>query len=99
MKHEHEITPADAVRLLSNAAYKVHTFELTQEGDAPLCKNIGELILQDALFYLAYGDTRNARTCITIYEAWATTGSAPWPYDSDKGPDPVPTDADDTIPF
>lgn len=72
----------DAVRLLNNAIQKVQYFEREQEGLSPLCRSVGELILQDALEYLAWGDTHNARQVMDVYDDWAATGKAPWPWDA-----------------
>ena len=41
-------------------------------------------MLQDALEYLAWGDTRNARAFMDMYDEWKATGEAPWPYDPSK---------------
>ncbi len=83
-----ESTPGflDAVRLLCNAIQKVDYYDHHNEaeGISPLCKNHGELMLQDALFYLALGDTHNARAVMETYDDWRMTGDAPWPYDSSK---------------
>ncbi|MFG6554971.1 hypothetical protein [Sulfitobacter sp. 1A16808] len=81
-----ELSGLDAVRLLCNAIQKVQHFDREQEGISPLCRNVGELILQDALEYLAWGDTHNARQVMDIYDRWKATGDAPWPWDSDKSP-------------
>ena len=87
----------DAIRMLSNAIYMVHHFELTGEGQAPFCKSRGELILQDALWYLAFGDTHNARHYMDLYDEWLQYGNAPWPYDTDPVPQWIPPDEE--IPF
>lgn len=65
---------------------KVQHFDRQQEGISPACRNAGELILQDALEYLACGDTHNARKVMDVYDRWKTTGEAPWPWDSSKNP-------------
>lgn len=75
-----EIEVTDAVRLLGNAMQKVVFFDKHQEGFAPPCKNAGELMLQDALEYLAWGDTHNARDLMDMYDEWKATGEAPEPY-------------------
>jgi hypothetical protein len=81
-----ELTALDAVRLLCNAIQKVQHFDREQEGISPACRNAGELILQDALEYLAWGDTHNARKVMDVYDRWKATGEAPWPWGSDKKP-------------
>lgn len=81
-----EVTALDAVRLLCNTIQKVHHFDREQEGLSPLCHSVGELILQDALEYLACGDTHNARQVMDVYDHWKATGEAPWPWDSEKAP-------------
>lgn len=83
---EKALSAGDAVRLLSNALHKIHHLELTGEGTSPLCKTRGELVLQDALQYLAYGDTEAARGLIDIYEEWLRTGEVPWPFDGKPPP-------------
>lgn len=80
MTKRHEITALDAVRLLCNAIQKVHHFDREQEGISPLCRDPGELMLQDALEYLSWGDTHNARELMDKYDEWLKTGVAPWPY-------------------
>jgi hypothetical protein len=80
MSKRHELTALDAVRLLCNAIQKVQHFDKEQEGISPPCKDQGEFILQDALEYLAWGDTHNARAIMEIYDEWVKTGDAPWPY-------------------
>lgn len=76
----------DAVRLLSNAIQKIHYFDFHDQAEAmsPPCESIGELILQDALEHLAWGDTDAARELIDLYEQWERTGEAPWPFDRIK---------------
>ncbi len=86
MSHKHEMTTRDARRLLSNTARMIRHLERTGEGFAPLCRDHGELMLQDALHYLAWGDTDNARYVMTVYDIWCATGEAPWPYDATKAP-------------
>lgn len=81
-----ELTALDVVRLLCNAIQKVQHFDREQEGISPPCRNAGELILQDALEYLAWGDTHNARKVMDVYDHWKATGDAPWPWDSGKTP-------------
>lgn len=92
MNARHAINGHDAIRLLSNAIQMVHTFDKTGEGFSPCCRDPGELILQAALEYLAWGDTHNARKLMDIYDEWARTGFAPWPYARTL-------DLDDGIPF
>lgn len=86
MTKRHDLTGHDAIRLLCHAVQKVHHFEKEQEGMSPPCKDHGELMLQEALYYLSYGDTRAARDIMDTYDEWLETGDAPWPYDSSKGP-------------
>lgn len=76
----------DAIRLLSNASFMISYFEFTEEGWMPPCKTTGELLLQNALHYLAYGDTENATYMIELYDEWRSTGYAPWPYDPNEPP-------------
>jgi len=85
-KQGDNLSALDAVRLLCNAIQKVQHFDREGEGMSPLCKTEGELILQDALEYLAWGDTHNARQVMDTYDEWKKTGIAPWPYDG--GPPP-----------
>lgn len=82
-----ELMALDAVRLLRNAIQKVQHFDREQEGISPACRNAGELMLQDALEYLSYGDTHNARKVMDVYDHWKVTGDAPWPWDSSKTPE------------
>ena len=100
MAKRHELTGDDALRLLCNAVRKVHHFEKHDEGISPPCRDAGELMLQDALFYLAYGDAPAARRLIEEYERWLATGAASWPYNG--GPPPgqgAASDPGDGIPF
>lgn len=85
-EHEKALTAVDAVRLLRNAIQKVRYFEAENEGISPACNTVGELILQDALEYLAWGDTHNARQMMDTYDQWKMTGFAPWPWASNKAP-------------
>jgi hypothetical protein len=82
----HDLSALDAVRLLCNAIQKIQHLDKEGEGISPPCKDHGELMLQDALEYLAFGDTKNARSVMAEYDNWSKTGEAPWPYDSDKPP-------------
>ena len=86
MAKRHELTSQDAIRLLTNAVQSVHYFEVNQEGQSIRCPDEGQLMLQDALKYLAFGDTEAARSLMTDYEEWLDTGIAKWPYDG--GPPP-----------
>jgi hypothetical protein len=46
-------------------------------------------MLQDALEYLAWGDTQNARRqLMDAYEAWLEPGAASWPYAGDPSDTP-----------
>lgn len=85
---QHKLMALDAVRLLSNAIQMVHYFDHHDEaeGMSPACKDHGELMLQDALQYLAWGDTIGARDIMDVYDTWKATGEAPWPWDSSKPP-------------
>ena len=74
--NKEEITALDAVRLLCNTIQKVQHFDRTGEGISPACKSAGELLLQDALEYLAWGDTHNARAVMADYDLWRQTGKA-----------------------
>ncbi len=80
------LTALDAVRLLCNSIQKVQHFDRKQEGISPACNTVGELILQDALEYLAWGDTQSARKVMDVYDHWKVTGDAPWPWASSKNP-------------
>lgn len=82
----HELNALDAVRLLCNAIQQVQYFDKEQEGMSPPCHDPGELMLVNALEYLAWGDTTNARNCMKTYDEWKATGFTPWPYDG--GPPP-----------
>jgi hypothetical protein len=82
MKPRHELSSHDAIRLLSHAIWAVHHVETEQEGLSPPCKDEGELILQKALYYLAFGDTDAARSLIDNYDEWQKTGIAAWPFGS-----------------
>jgi hypothetical protein len=86
MTKRHELTALDAVRLLCNTIQKVQHLDKIGEGESPCCRDHGELILQDALEYLAWGDTQGARDVMEIYDEWMQTGDAPWPWDSSKSP-------------
>ena len=79
-KRAHSFMAQDAMRLLSNAKNMVEHLGTHGEGISPACRDVGELILQDALIYLAWGDTHNAKTCIEEYEHWRTTGELNWPF-------------------
>jgi hypothetical protein len=83
MTKRHEAISDDAIRLLCNAVQKIHHLSVHGEGFSPACKNAGELVLQDALEYLAYGDTRGARSLIEIYDEWLQSGNVPWPYNGE----------------
>jgi hypothetical protein len=80
MASRHDLNSHDAVRLLSNAIRTVHHIAVEQEGLSPPCNNEGELILQKALYYLAFGDLPATRALLEEYEAWLQTGSAAWPF-------------------
>jgi hypothetical protein len=110
MTKRHDITGDDAIRLLCNAIQKIHHFDKHGEGHSPLCRDAGELMLQAALEYLAWGDTDGARSLMDDYDNWLKTGEAPWPYDSSKPPpssvsrrqepeDGPADDRDDGVPF
>ena len=77
MTKRHELTALDAVRLLCNTIQKVQHLDKIGEGESPCCRDHGELILQDALEYLAWGDTQGARDVMEIYDEWMQTGDAP----------------------
>ncbi|MDP2619205.1 MAG: hypothetical protein Q8P46_03365 [Hyphomicrobiales bacterium] len=81
MAKRHELEPGDAIRLLCNAIQAVHHIEAKGEGLSPPCRNAGELILQDALRYLAFGDMAAVRGLLDNYEDWLETSKAGWPYD------------------
>ena len=87
MKKRHERTALDAVRLLCNTIQKVQYFDRTGEGFSPGCYDAGELMLQDALEYLSWGDTHNARSMMKMYDEWLETGYTPWPYSGDPPPE------------
>ena len=82
----HELTALDAVRLLCNAIQKLQHLDKTGIGKSPCCRDHGELILQAALEYLAWGDTQGTRDLMETYDEWVKTGKAPWPWDSSKSP-------------
>ncbi len=91
MNRRHKIEGVDAIRLLSNAIQMVHYFDKNGEGQSICCRDPGELMLQDALAYLAWGDTHNARKIMADYDAWHRTSFAPWPYaPADDGDDGIP---------
>lgn len=79
----HKLSAEDQIRLLCNAAEMIHEFETQQEVTVPRCKTPGELMLQDALVYLAYGDIHNALPLVERYKVWLHTDIAGWPYDGD----------------
>lgn len=80
MTRSQRIDGGDAVRLLGNAIRKVRHFDRHGSGITPCCRDPGELMLQDALEYLAWGDTHNARKVMAVYDLWKKAGCAPWPY-------------------
>ncbi|MCP5299090.1 MAG: hypothetical protein H6954_05235 [Chromatiaceae bacterium] len=82
-----KLSAGDQIRLLCNAAEMIHEFETRQEVTAPRCKTPGELMLQDALVYLAYGDIHNALPLVERYKVWLRTDIAGWPYDGDDDED------------
>jgi hypothetical protein len=81
MSKRHELSSHDAMRLLCNALRAVHHIEIEKEGLSPPCKDAGELMLQKALYYLAFGDVSGTRELLDQYEEWLETGIAPWPFD------------------
>lgn len=85
-RRAHDLIAQDAMRLLSNARNMVEHLETHGEGISPACRDIGELMLQDAVVYLAWGDTNNAKACIEDYERWLETGEAGWPFFGITGP-------------
>ena len=97
------LAPADAVRLLCNAALMIHHLELTGEGISPPCRTVGEIMLQDALEYLASGNTSAARELMDLYDRWLETGETEWPYGDAPAPEVKPRPRlkgqDDEIPF
>lgn len=82
-----DITALDAVRLLCNAIQKVQYLDREGEGISPPCKTVGEYMLQDALEYLAQGDTNAAREIMDHYDHWKASGEAPWPYFDERAQD------------
>jgi len=87
MKQRHERTAIDAVRLLCYAIQKVQYFDKNEEGFYPGGDDPGEFLLQDALEFLAWGDTHNARKLMDEYDTWRETGHAPWPHNGEPAPD------------
>ena len=81
-----ELSGLDAVRLLCNAIQKVQHFDQEGEGISPVCSTFGEYMLCDALEYLAYGDTNNARARMDEYDHWIKTGQASWIYNTREDP-------------
>jgi hypothetical protein len=81
MTSRHEIESGDAIRLLCNAVQAVHHTAATGEGLSPPCRDAGELVLQKALGYLAFGDVSAVRELLQTYEQWLETGKAGWPFD------------------
>jgi hypothetical protein len=77
----HELTALDAVRLLCNAIQQTHHLDRESEGISLPCKDAGELMLCDALQYLAFGDTAAVRKMMDQYDEWKSTGEAPWPFE------------------
>jgi hypothetical protein len=77
----HELKSGDALRLLCNAVQAVHSEAHEGQGLSPPCRDAGELVLQAALRYLAYGDVAEVRDLLERYEEWQETGKAGWPYD------------------
>ena len=82
----HTLRTRDSIRLLSNAIRKVHHYAREGEGLSLRCRDEGELMLQDALEYLAQGDTINARKYMALYDAWRMGAAALWPFDPDSEP-------------
>ncbi|TIQ08757.1 MAG: hypothetical protein E5X57_21995 [Mesorhizobium sp.] len=80
MASRHDLTSHDAVRLLTNAIRTVHHLAVEQEGLSPPCNDEGELILQKALYNLAFGDLPATRELLDQYESWLETGRAAWPF-------------------
>ena len=85
-KPRHALRTRDSIRLLSNAIRKVHHYAREGEGLSLRCRDEGELMLQDALEYLAQGDTKNARKYMALYDAWRAGAPAPWPFGSNAEP-------------
>lgn len=77
MTRQQDYDGGDAIRLLCNTIRKIHHFDTHGEGITPCCRTDGEYILQDALEYLARGDTHNARIEIARYEQWRDSKTAP----------------------
>ena len=50
-------------------------------GLSPRCRDPGELVLQKALYYLAFGNVSAVRELLENYEQWLETGKAGWPFD------------------
>lgn len=86
MGKEYDFSAADAVRMLTSVCYDINYLELTGEGHSSLGKTPGELMLVDALRYLAFGDTELARAYMDQYDEWKQTGYTPWPYNGGKPP-------------
>jgi hypothetical protein len=84
MAKRHELKSDDAIRLLCNAVRAVHHIEVKQEGLSPPCRDAGELVLQKALYYLAFGDVDAVRELLADYERWLETGKAGWPFDGEE---------------
>lgn len=87
MTGRRELTGEDAIRLLCNTVQMVHFYEKHDEGISIAGRDTGELILQDALQYLAHGDTNNARNCMDEYDHRQETGEAPWPCNGEPPPE------------
>ena len=79
----HELTGDDAIRLLCNVIQKVHHFDKHGDGIGFPSRDPG---VQDALEYLAWGDTHSAQQVMETYDAWLETGVAPWPYNGESPP-------------
>jgi len=85
---KHDLSNDDVLRLIASAFSKVVYYQDTGMGYYPPCRNDGEVLLLDALEYLAWGDTAGARSAIESYEEWLATGEVPRGYRGDW----LPTD-------
>ena len=76
----HDLSEDDVLRLITSTFSKALYYQRTGEGYYPPCKDYGEILLLDALEYLAWGDTANARRAMASYEDWLATGALPWGF-------------------
>ena len=80
MKVKGALEPDDAIRLLRLTIEDLETLKRTGEFAAKEFKTAGEMLLEEALLYLASGNPQVARGYIDDYNHWVETGESSWPY-------------------